>query len=50
VDASAAAAALAAPPSVETYGLPEQVPHLIAKLRLVDPTIHATNTTRKAAA
>jgi hypothetical protein len=50
VDASAAAAALAAPPSAETYGLPAQVPHLIAKLRLVDPTILATIRHPKAAA
>ena len=28
-------------PSTETYGLPENVPHLIAKLRLVDPAVLA---------
>jgi len=28
-------------PSTETYGLPANVPHLIAKLRLVDPTVLA---------
>jgi len=28
-------------PSTETYGLPETVPHLIAKLRLVDPAVLA---------
>jgi len=44
MDASAAATALAAAPSTETYGLPEQCPHLIAKLRLVDPAILATIT------
>jgi hypothetical protein len=27
--------------STETYGLPATVPHLIAKLRLVDPTVLA---------
>jgi len=49
VDASAAAAALAAPASTETYGLPATVPHLIAKLRLVDPAILATITHKAAA-
>jgi hypothetical protein len=28
-------------PSTETYGLPPNVPHLIAKLRLVDPDVLA---------
>ena len=28
-------------PSTETYGLPPTVPHLIAKLRLVDPAVLA---------
>jgi len=28
-------------PSTETYGLPPTVPHLIAKLRLVDPDVLA---------
>ena len=28
-------------PSTETYGLPAEVPHLIAKLRLVNPEILA---------
>jgi hypothetical protein len=50
MDASAAATALAAPPRTETYGLPEQCPHLIAKLRLVDPAILAAITHPKAAA
>ena len=33
------AAETAAVPSVETFGLPPEVPHLIAKLRLVPPEI-----------
>jgi len=28
-------------PSTETFGLPPTVPHLIAKLRLVDPAVLA---------
>lgn len=31
-------------PSSETFGLPAEVPHLIAKLRLVPPEILATIT------
>jgi hypothetical protein len=37
-----ATAALTVVPSTETFGLPEQVPHRIAKLRLVPPEVLAT--------
>lgn len=39
-----ATAALTAIPSTETFGLPPQVPHLIAKLRLLPPELLATIT------
>jgi hypothetical protein len=41
-----ATAALTAVPSTETFGLPAEVPHLIAKLRLVSPELLATITNR----
>jgi hypothetical protein len=37
-----ATAALTAVQSTETFGLPAEVPHLIAKLRLVSPEVLAT--------
>lgn len=37
-----ATAALTAVQSEETFGLPAEVPHLIAKLRLVPPEVIAT--------
>ena len=40
----------AAVPSAETFGLPPEVPHLIAKLRLVPPEILAQITQPKQAA
>ena len=39
-----ASAALTAVHSEETFGLPPEVPHLIAKLRLVPPEVLATIT------
>lgn len=36
-----ATAALAAVPSTETFGLPADVPHLIAKLRNLSPELRA---------
>ena len=35
------------PQSTESFGLPPTVPHLIAKLRAMDPALLATVTNRK---
>jgi hypothetical protein len=45
-----ATAALTAVPSTETFGLPPQASHLIAKLRVMPPEQRATITKRKEAA
>jgi hypothetical protein len=47
MNASAAAAALALPPSTATYGLPESAAHLIQKLRAMDPALLATITAKE---
>ena len=36
-----------AEPKAESFGLPPTVPHLIAKLRAMDPALRATVTNRK---
>lgn len=46
--ASAATAALAATPSVESFGLPATDTHLIAKLRRLDPELLTTITAKEA--
>lgn len=45
--ASAATAALALPPSAETFGQPATNTHLIDKLRAMDPALLATITAKE---